>query len=53
MGRTVLQKIHNPRGNTCYCAPECWCNRTVMGRLFKWWFPARWFGIRHVGRSHG
>jgi hypothetical protein len=23
------------------------CRRTAIGRLVKWWFPARLFGIRH------
>ena len=47
MERTLLQRIHNPHGYTCGCAPECWCNRTAIGRLVKWWFPARYFGISH------
>ena len=33
--------------STCGCLPECWCKRTGVGRLVKWWFPARWFGLRH------
>src|SRR3954453_13835936 len=47
MGRSLLQRIHNPRNQACGCVPECWCNRTAIGRLVKWWFPAGWFGIRH------
>lgn len=27
--------------------PDCWCRRTRIGRLVKWWFPARYFDIRH------
>jgi hypothetical protein len=46
----VLRAIHNPRGRTCFCADECWCRRTRLGRLVRWWFPARYLGIRHVGR---
>ena len=53
MSRTLLQRIHNPHGYTCDCAPECFCQRTAIGRLVRWWFPARLFGIRHVGRTHG
>jgi hypothetical protein len=45
--RTLLQRLHNPRNSTCGCDPECWCRRTTIGRAVKWWFPARWFGIRH------
>jgi hypothetical protein len=22
-----------------------------LGRVFKWWFPARYFGLRHKGRG--
>ena len=45
--RTLVQRIRNPHNYDCGCLPECWCNRTAIGRLVKWWFPARWFGIRH------
>lgn len=47
VGRTLAQRIHNPHNYDCGCLPECWCNRTAIGRLVKWWFPARWFGIHH------
>lgn len=45
--RSLHYRIHNPRNYECGCDPDCWCNRTRIGRLVKWWFPARWFGIRH------
>lgn len=45
--RPLLRRIHNPRNCECGCSAECWCRRTAIGRLVKWWFPARWFGIRH------
>jgi hypothetical protein len=45
--RTLLQRIHNPQDYECGCNADCWCRRTAVGRLVKWWFPARWFGIRH------
>ena len=47
MPRTLLQRIHNPRNKTCGCDPDCWCNRTALGRAVKWWFPGRVFGLRH------
>jgi hypothetical protein len=47
MSRTLLQKIHNPRNQTCPCEPECWCGRTALGRAVKWWFPGRLFGLQH------
>jgi hypothetical protein len=31
----------------CGCDADCWCRATRIGRLVKWWFPARYFGIRH------
>ncbi|HET7171923.1 MAG TPA: hypothetical protein VFI18_09835 [Gaiellales bacterium] len=43
----ILRRIHNPRGRTCGCPPGCWCKRTRIGRLVRWWFPARYFGIHH------
>ena len=43
----ILRRIHNPRGRTCGCPPECWCKRTRIGRAVRWWFPARYFGIHH------
>jgi hypothetical protein len=36
----ALRKLHNPRGRTCACDADCWCNSTAVGRLVKWWFPA-------------
>jgi len=45
--RPLRQRIHNPRNYECGCAPDCWCRRTGIGRLVKWWLPARWFGIHH------
>jgi len=45
--RPLLRRIHNPRNRECGCSPECWCRRTAVGRLVKWWFRARWFGIHH------
>jgi hypothetical protein len=46
-GEGILRRMHNPRGRTCGCSPECWCRRTRIGRLVRWWFPARYFGLRH------
>ena len=48
--RPLLHRLHNPRNYECGCDPHCWCRRTTVGRLVKWWFPARWFGIRHENR---
>jgi hypothetical protein len=48
--RTLLQRIHNPKSRSCGCDTDCWCRRTTIGRAVKWWFPARWFGIRHTIR---
>ncbi|HET6171655.1 MAG TPA: hypothetical protein VFD90_03555 [Gaiellales bacterium] len=47
----VLRRIHNPRGRTCACDPDCWCNRTATGRAVKWWFPGRRFGLPHKNRA--
>jgi hypothetical protein len=45
--RSLLQRIHNPANYECGCDPDCWCRRTTIGRAVKWWFPARFFRIRH------
>jgi hypothetical protein len=47
MARTLLQRVHNPHDSVCVCDADCWCRATRIGRLVKWWFPARYFGIRH------
>jgi len=47
MARTLLQRVHNPHHSVCGCDADCWCRATRIGRLVKWWFPARYFGIRH------
>ena len=49
MSRTLLQRVHNPKNKHCGCSPECWCNRTALGRAVKWWFPGRLVGLHHVG----
>jgi len=51
MGRSLLQRIHNPRNQACGCVPECWCNRTAVGRLVKWWFNGRLIGLEHKAVS--
>jgi len=43
----VVRRIHNPRGRTCGCSPDCWCRRTRIGRLVRWWFPGRLLGVPH------
>jgi hypothetical protein len=45
--RALLQRIHNPHNLVCGCAPDCWCNRTVIGRAIKWWFNGRLIGLEH------
>ena len=47
MEHSILRRIHNPRGRECGCDPDCWCQRTALGRLVKWWFPGRYFGLHH------
>lgn len=49
--RTLLQRIHNPHNLTCGCAPDCWCNRTMIGRVVKWWFNGRVIGLHHKAVS--
>ena len=51
--RTLLHRIHNPHNSVCGCDADCWCRRTAVGRAVKWWFPARYFGIRHKNSWFG
>jgi hypothetical protein len=51
MAQTLLQRIHNPHNRECACDPDCWCQRTVLGRAVKWWFPGRYFGLHHKNRA--
>ena len=52
MSRSLSARIHNPRDRKCGCDPDCWCQRTAFGRAVKWWFPARFVGLRHKGPRH-
>ncbi|HWH54189.1 MAG TPA: hypothetical protein VNT04_01295 [Gaiellaceae bacterium] len=45
MSRSVIQRIHNPQGRECGCAPECWCKRTSWGRALRWYLPKRHFSV--------
>jgi hypothetical protein len=47
----VLRRLHNPHGRDCGCDADCWCQRTAAGRVFRWWFPARFFGLHHKNRA--
>jgi hypothetical protein len=41
MGRTLLERIHNPRNWLCNCDPTCVCKRTRIGRALRWYIPER------------
>ncbi len=41
----IVARIHNPGNRRCGCPPECVCQRTRLGRMFRWYIP-RWF---HTG----
>jgi hypothetical protein len=54
MGRTLVQRLHNPHGYICACDPDCFCNATRIGRAIKWWIPGRllaYVGIHHRNRE--
>jgi hypothetical protein len=51
MVSTVLRRVYNPRLRECGCDPDCWCQRTRLGRIFRWWFPGRYFGMPHKNRG--
>jgi hypothetical protein len=39
MGRTLLQKLHNPPNLQCECLPTCWCKQTRLGYVVRWYVP--------------
>lgn len=54
--RSVWARIHNPRGRRCGCAPSCWCQRTSLGRAFRWYLPIGHQSVSSVwkrDREHG
>jgi hypothetical protein len=51
MGRSLIERIYNPRNRTCACDPDCWCRRTAVGRAVKWWLPGRYVGLQHKNRA--
>jgi hypothetical protein len=34
--------LHNPRNRRCGCPPDCFCQRTLLGRAFRWYIPGRY-----------
>ena len=51
MTGSPVRRIHNPRHPTCGCASDCWCQTSAVGRVVRWWFPARLFGMPHKARG--
>ncbi len=51
MVASALYRLYNPRNRECGCDPDCWCQRTSLGRAFRWWFPGRYFGMPHKSRG--
>jgi len=41
MARSLVARIHNPLGLRCGCPPECICQRSALGRAFRWYIPGR------------
>jgi hypothetical protein len=44
--RSFLAKLHNPMDLGCTCLPECWCQRTRLGRLIRFWVPSEYHRLR-------
>jgi hypothetical protein len=44
----LIERLHNPAGRRCGCPSECICQRSTLGRAFRWYIP-RGF---HTGISH-
>ena len=53
MARSLAARIHNPHNYECACDADCWCRHNPLGRLLKWWVPARYRaygGLHHKNR---
>jgi hypothetical protein len=35
----LLGFLHNPRRRACGCLDDCWCKRTLWGRVIRWYVP--------------
>ena len=52
--RGLVERLHNPHGLTCAYDPDCFCNRTLIGRAIKWRIPLRllaYVGLHHKNRE--
>lgn len=52
--RKLIARLHNPHNLECACDPDCWCNRTAIGRAIKWRVSPRVLsriGITHKNRA--
>jgi hypothetical protein len=38
---SIVGKLHNPKGRRCGCPPECFCQRSAVGRALRWYIPGR------------
>jgi hypothetical protein len=47
---SLVMRVHNPHNYTSGCDADCWCRRNRLGRLVKWWIPARY--LAHAGVHH-
>jgi hypothetical protein len=37
----LLGRLYNPSGRRCGCPPQCVCQRSALGRAFRWYIPVR------------
>ena len=44
---SAISRVHNPGGRRCGCPPECVCQRTTLGRAFRWYIPGRFHSPVH------
>jgi len=44
------ERLHNPAGQRCGCPPECICQRSPLGRAFRWYIPDGSTLLFHPGR---
>jgi hypothetical protein len=36
-----VERVQNPAGRRCGCPPECVCQRSALGRAYRWYIPGR------------
>jgi hypothetical protein len=45
----IKRRIHNPRRRECECLSDCWCKRSVLGQMVRWYVPSKYHSPLSAG----